>query len=266
MLRAEAERYLSGTSRGSVGAGVAGDGAAAQLQGFLEHLDLDGEAGAFFSATAAGSGTAEVGRGRDAVTVATAHSSKGRQWPHVFVARFNDELGFPLAGPEPPSQAAEEPLPEERRLAYVAASRAGERLTISYVLSGADGRPARPSRFLAGLQPGRAPETEERRIDAVGPVEQQWLAATARRLGCHHDAASAAAGSTPWQRFLANPRKPPAPRFALRRRLPGRGTGVAGAAGGGQPGSAKRLRKASPGGGMLAGAHLPPASAVCGGA
>ncbi len=35
----------------------------------------------------------EAGRGRDAVTVATAHAAKGRQWRHVHVARLNEDMG-----------------------------------------------------------------------------------------------------------------------------------------------------------------------------
>jgi superfamily I DNA/RNA helicase len=59
---------------------------------------------------------------RDAVTLVTCHGSKGREWPWVWI--FACEHGtFPHD---------EAPLREERRLAYVAFTRAGDTLTVSY--------------------------------------------------------------------------------------------------------------------------------------
>jgi DNA helicase II / ATP-dependent DNA helicase PcrA len=63
----------------------------------------------------------------DHVTLMTVHSAKGLEFPLVFVTGLEEGL-FPLAG------AFDDPddLEEERRLFYVAATRAKRRLTLSY--------------------------------------------------------------------------------------------------------------------------------------
>ena len=63
----------------------------------------------------------------DAVTLMTLHSAKGLEFPVVFIAGLEEGL-FPLA------QAMEdrEKLAEERRLFYVGATRAKERLSLTY--------------------------------------------------------------------------------------------------------------------------------------
>ena len=80
--------------------------------------------------------------GGNRVLLMNIHKSKGLEWPHVFIAGCNDGLL--------PHRMAEE-LEEERRLLYVAATRARDSLTVSYVKSTSGpqgvGR-ARPSRFL----------------------------------------------------------------------------------------------------------------------
>jgi len=70
----------------------------------------------------------------------TVHGAKGREWPTVVVIGFEEER-FPnrraLLGAADPARALE----EERRLAYVAITRATEQLILAF-------DPARPSRFL----------------------------------------------------------------------------------------------------------------------
>lgn len=98
----------------------------------------------------------------DAVRLMTAHRAKGLQWPLVVVAGVQDGLWPDLRrrgslleadriGPdglaEPLSPAAL--LAEERRLFYVAATRARDRLVVTAVRGGEDGD--QPSRFLAEL-------------------------------------------------------------------------------------------------------------------
>ncbi len=63
----------------------------------------------------------------DAVTLMTLHSAKGLEFPVVFIAGLEEGL-FPL------SQAMDDPekLAEERRLFYVGATRAKERLSLTY--------------------------------------------------------------------------------------------------------------------------------------
>jgi DNA helicase II / ATP-dependent DNA helicase PcrA len=80
----------------------------------------------------------------DAVTVSTVHTAKGLEWPVVYLAEFNDD-----AWPAPQAKQPRE-LEEEKRLVYVAATRAKERLV--FVLDSE--RP--PSRFLPTLLNGRS--------------------------------------------------------------------------------------------------------------
>ena len=74
------------------------------------------------------------------IELVTVHGAKGREWPTVVVIGFEEER-FPnrraLLGAADPQRALE----EERRLAYVALTRATRRLVLAF-------DPARPSRFL----------------------------------------------------------------------------------------------------------------------
>jgi DNA helicase-2/ATP-dependent DNA helicase PcrA len=62
---------------------------------------------------------------RNAVTLATIHSTKGLEWRCVFVASVSDSVF-------PPSRSAQEQFAEERRLFFVAVTRAQELLEISF--------------------------------------------------------------------------------------------------------------------------------------
>jgi DNA helicase-2/ATP-dependent DNA helicase PcrA len=74
------------------------------------------------------------------IELVTVHGAKGREWPTVVVIGFEEER-FPnrraLLGAADPARALE----EERRLGYVALTRATRRLVLAF-------DPARPSRFL----------------------------------------------------------------------------------------------------------------------
>ena len=81
----------------------------------------------------------------DAVTLMTLHSSKGLEFPVVFLVGFEEGI-FPSA-----QSIADGELEEERRLCYVGITRAKKKLYVSYT----DGRmlfgsymPSRPSSFL----------------------------------------------------------------------------------------------------------------------
>jgi DNA helicase-2/ATP-dependent DNA helicase PcrA len=63
-----------------------------------------------------------------AVTLTTAHSSKGREWPHVYIVGFQGGI-FPLA--RSIKERRGEGEAEERRIAYVAITRAKETLLLS---------------------------------------------------------------------------------------------------------------------------------------
>jgi DNA helicase-2/ATP-dependent DNA helicase PcrA len=86
-----------------------------------------------------------------AVTLMTAHNAKGLEFPVVFIAGMEDGL-FPL------SRAHEHPdtLEEERRLFYVAITRAERKLFISHAQTrrrAGEIMPGRPSSFLEPLPP-----------------------------------------------------------------------------------------------------------------
>jgi DNA helicase II / ATP-dependent DNA helicase PcrA len=78
------------------------------------------------------------------VTLMTVHSSKGLEFPFVFVVMMND-------GIFPHERSAETALDEERRLAYVAFTRAMTRLIITRSLTDVTGGTLEPSRFLFGV-------------------------------------------------------------------------------------------------------------------
>lgn len=82
--------------------------------------------------------------GGERVLLMSIHRSKGLEWPRVFVGGFN-EMILPHAKGDPE---------EERRLAYVAVTRARDELVVSYVLelaARAGIKKAQPSRFLADM-------------------------------------------------------------------------------------------------------------------
>jgi superfamily I DNA/RNA helicase len=117
--------------------GRPGDPPADRLQSFLEDITLDSE-------------LEEKKETGDAVTLITVHSCKGLEFPRVYIVGLEEGL-FPHA-----RAAAEGTLDEERRLFYVAVTRAMQSLTLSHCA----GRmrygqlmPCHPSRFLKELPP-----------------------------------------------------------------------------------------------------------------
>jgi superfamily I DNA/RNA helicase len=113
------------------------DPLADRLQSFLEDITLDSE-------------REEEKETGDAVTLITMHSCKGLEFPRVYIVGLEDGL-LPHA-----RSAAEGTLDEERRLFYVAVTRAMQSLTLSHCA----GRmrygqlmPCHPSRFLKELPP-----------------------------------------------------------------------------------------------------------------
>ncbi|MGH9092597.1 MAG: 3'-5' exonuclease, partial [Acidimicrobiales bacterium] len=93
-----------------------------------------------------------VGDREDAVVLSTFHRAKGLQWPAVFVVGLSDGL-VPIA-----SARTEAALEEERRLLYVALTRAEDELACTWTAhadhwqheSGAP--PRRPSPWLAAME------------------------------------------------------------------------------------------------------------------
>jgi superfamily I DNA/RNA helicase len=124
-----------------------------RLQNFLESISLDTER------------EEEKERG-DAVTLITMHSCKGLEFPHVFVVGIEEGL-------LPHSRSKEEnTLDEERRLFYVAMTRAMQTLTLSYCLSRkkyGQSLPCHPSSFLKEL-PAELIELANEKAKAPVPV------------------------------------------------------------------------------------------------
>ncbi len=87
------------------------------------------------------------------VTLASMHAAKGLEWDAVFVVGLVDGV-LPIAQ----SLGRPDAVEEERRLLYVAVTRAREQLTLSWSLArNPGGRRSRPrSRFLDGLAPDAA--------------------------------------------------------------------------------------------------------------
>ena len=106
-----------------------------------------------FLAEAALLGGADTQAGDEAgVTLMTMHTAKGLEWPVVVVAGLEDGL-FPLSR----STESLEGLEEERRLFYVALTRAKDKLYLTHARSrrrGGEILPSMPSRFLESLPPG----------------------------------------------------------------------------------------------------------------
>src|SRR5262249_60826443 len=89
------------------------------------------------------------------VVLMTIHIAKGLEWPVVFITGMEDGLFPSLREREGTSEDAA--LEEERRLAYVAITRARERLVMSHARTRrvwGEIRIQDPSRFLDDLPPG----------------------------------------------------------------------------------------------------------------
>jgi superfamily I DNA/RNA helicase len=130
-----------------------GNAPAERLQNFLENITLDSDR------------EEEKENTSDAVTLITMHSCKGLEFPHVFIVGLEDGL-------LPHSRSKlEGTLDEERRLFYVAVTRAMQTLAISHC----GGRkkygqvlPCHPSPFLKEL-----PEELVEHADSKTPVPQE---------------------------------------------------------------------------------------------
>ena len=115
---------------------------------------------------------------QDLLVLSTVHQAKGLEWSHVFVVRLVDE-GFPHR------RALDEPggEDEERRIFYVAVSRAMNELMLTYpstISRGGYGPTvfATPSRFLTEIEPTLYErgtlEHEFERLDLDDDDEPPW--------------------------------------------------------------------------------------------
>ncbi|MBI5861472.1 MAG: UvrD-helicase domain-containing protein [Rhodocyclales bacterium] len=169
---------------------------AADLANFLAHASLE-------------AGEHQAGEGDDALQLMTVHSAKGLEFNVVFICGLEEEL-FPHGN----STAEAMGLEEERRLMYVAVTRARQRLYLCFA----------QSRMLHGQTRYNPPS---RFIDEIPPALLKWLAPRAEKGGFSSFGVSPSA--TARRAFLARPPcsavASPAPSFpaAPRRSAPGSG-------------------------------------------
>jgi DNA helicase-2/ATP-dependent DNA helicase PcrA len=83
--------------------------------------------------------------GKDTVKLMTIHGAKGLEFPVVFVVDLAEDI-FPLTK----KMASQKELEEERRLCYVALTRAQKKLYLLYPKQ-RFGRYQQPSRFLVDM-------------------------------------------------------------------------------------------------------------------
>jgi len=116
----------------------------ADLAALLADLALDPET----TRQAVNTGPADAGEGLRPVTISTIHSAKGLEWDHVLLIGVDDRtLPSPWAVRRAARDGDESEVEEEKRLLYVAVTRARERLEVVHALFGRQGL-QRLSRFL----------------------------------------------------------------------------------------------------------------------
>ncbi len=131
------------------------------LEGFLEELSLISDVDKY-------------DENADVVTMMTMHSAKGLEFPHVFLCGVEEGL-FPSYR----SMDSQEEMEEERRLCYVAMTRAKETLTITCaqrrMLYGQTSY-ARPSRFIAEIPAELVREAGHklRRGEQASRTDRSW--------------------------------------------------------------------------------------------
>ena len=171
-LAAEEELLLGGPDAGAPASSAEVSPSLRSVNGFLERIAL----------SSAGDQTAS-----EQVVLMTIHIAKGLEWPLVFISGLEDGL-FPSLR-ERDDQNEDAALEEERRLAYVAITRARERLVMTHARTRrvwGEIRMQGPSRFLDDLPPGCVAQPARGRAQTpVAPriVDGTWAARGPRRSG-----------------------------------------------------------------------------------
>jgi DNA helicase II / ATP-dependent DNA helicase PcrA len=171
------------TAAPQAGAGEGGD-AISPLSAFLSHASLE-------------AGDNQAAQGQDALQLMTVHSAKGLEFDAVFITGLEEGL-FPHEN----SLSEGGGLEEERRLMYVAITRARKRLFLSFAQSRmlhGQTRYGIRSRFIDELPASSLRSLAPRRRPAF-EVEAAWGGATAVTLATPASASlSGARSSSPWR-------------------------------------------------------------------
>ena len=127
---------------------------------------------------------ADAGDSRDRVKLMTVHTAKGLEFPHVFLCAMNEGL-FPSK-----KIRTLPAMEEERRLAFVAMTRAEQGLYLSEAAGrNFDGTDRYPSRFLLDIDPGLLEQSGER-DDMLLDNARSYIAISERTLRGSADAAA----------------------------------------------------------------------------
>ena len=178
---------------------VAAAGETASIDGFLERVSLQSDVDSM----------KEGGK----VTLMTVHGAKGLEFEVVLLTGMEEEM-FPYRGMEPGGQ---EELEEERRLAYVAITRARKRLVMTHTETRqifGQTRWGRPSRFIGDLP---ATSVEHLATRSASVRTERYIDRNDRALGSGMSSQSHA--GSPWRHPQAAPPPPsrdPGERFVDR--------------------------------------------------
>lgn len=118
----------------------------------------------------------DIDDGRDRVKLMTVHAAKGLEFPHVFLCALNEGIF--------PSRKIQtlDAMEEERRLAFVALTRAKQALYLSTAEGrNFDGSPRYPSRFVLDIDEGLLRFTAEPR-DGLIEETKQYIELSNKRL------------------------------------------------------------------------------------
>lgn len=156
-----------------------------RLETLPDDADTPRRWGTALEIVATGADEAETDKAR--VTLATIHGAKGLEWPIVHLFGVSEGL-MPMM-----RERVVENLAEERRLAYVAVTRAADRLELHHAermdLGVGNGvEPVTLSRFVAELDAGDALERHDQRRGSLAgstasPPALDWLARMRENLG-----------------------------------------------------------------------------------
>ncbi len=176
-------------------------GAFDTLEAFLEHVELVMD-------------NAEGAGAEDQVQILTLHGAKGLEWPMVFLPGWEEEV-FPSK--RSLDESGQKGLEEERRLAYVAITRARQRCYISFVANRQIyGRwtSVLPSRFIDELPPENVDAVSETGYvspggefygSEVSPIEAAASASTAHPRAGGDPSGAMSASANPYKSTYDSP-------------------------------------------------------------